>query len=393
MKKLFYRCAAVFFALIMIAFSAMPAYATEVEDGELEFSVSFGSGSVKSGNSFEVTVSCKNSTNDEITDFSFSFNYDSTKVNPVSNGYTANPGKAIISFSGSKATVSYSATGAAGYSAVAPGQTFSATFKMQAVGSITADTKTEFSVTDAVAYKRKSIASSSISADNLAHIFSFKTTPKASLDITGYSHDADLISIVPIVNNAEIAMSPSFSPDVTEYTVIVSYSIPDFKFSWTKSDANATVQYIPTEGNTLIVGDNTFKFIVTAEDKTTTKTYTAVVKRLQMGEEVPQFVDDVPEEDEEILPDESNGLDIPEEDIPEDNESPEQESTPDRDNILQGGFGTEVSLKLSTLLWIVAGVVALFVLAFMGGYVTHKNASKPAQYTIEDILTAQQYLE
>ena len=188
-------------------------------------------------------------------------------------------------------------------------------------------------------------------------------------------------------------MSPSFSPDVTEYTVIVSYSIPDFKFSWTKSDANATVQYIPTEGNTLIVGDNTFKFIVTAEDKTTTKTYTAVVKRLQMGEEVPQFVDDVPEEDEEILPDESNGLDIPEDDVVEDNESPEQESTPDRDNILQGGFGTEVSLKLSTLLWIVAGVVALFILAFMGGYVTHKNASKPAQYTIEDILTAQQYLE
>ncbi len=82
-------------------------------------------------------------------------------------------------------------------------------------------------------------------------------------------------------------LSPTFAAGTTSYTATVSNATTSLTATPTVADANATVTVngtAVTSGNAsgsiaLAVGDNTVTVVVTAQDGTTTKTYTVVVTR------------------------------------------------------------------------------------------------------------------
>ena len=88
-------------------------------------------------------------------------------------------------------------------------------------------------------------------------------------------------------------LSPAFAPGVTGYTAPVTNGVSSITVTPTTSDSNATVAYLDggdaeladADDNTaghqveLSVGENTIKIRTTAEDTTTTRTYTIVVTR------------------------------------------------------------------------------------------------------------------
>ena len=89
-------------------------------------------------------------------------------------------------------------------------------------------------------------------------------------------------------------LDPAFDTATASYTATVANGVSSITVTPTKSDANATLAYRDAndaelddaDGNTpgrqaaLRVGENTIKVRVTAEDATTTRTYTIVVTRL-----------------------------------------------------------------------------------------------------------------
>ena len=88
-------------------------------------------------------------------------------------------------------------------------------------------------------------------------------------------------------------LDPVFASNTTSYTATVASSVSSITVSATRNDSNATLAYLDeddqvlddADANTdgqqvdLDVGDNTIKVEVTAEDTTTTRTYTIVVTR------------------------------------------------------------------------------------------------------------------
>lgn len=380
---------AVFAAAALIFVSAVPASATTVEDGELTAEITVSAESVKINKTVDVTVAIKNDTQYEISDLLYKFTFNADLFGIVS--YPATPSKTMLVQDPSNAgsiSISYAAANRTDWEPIAVGATATVTFTMQAKSTATAGTSAAFSVSDMKAYMRKDVTQSSLTDSNLDHTFTFKPAAQGNVTISSLSGDATLTNIVPVVNNAEIEMTPPFSPDVTSYTVVVSYSIPDFKFNWTKTDAAASVTYVPPANNTLAVGENTFQFVVTAEDKTTTKTYTAVVKRLAFGETTAATT--TTETTSTTSTTTTTATTTSFTTTAATALLPENE--PDRTNE-DGNFGTTVGLSLGTLLGLIGAAIALFLLAFFAGYVTHKNATKPAEPTMKDILAAQMQLE
>ena len=82
-------------------------------------------------------------------------------------------------------------------------------------------------------------------------------------------------------------IDPAFSPSVTSYTATVPQSSSSVDVSATANDSNATFTINGSTNATvpLAVGDNTITIVVTAEDGTTSQTYTVVVTRLNFVQE------------------------------------------------------------------------------------------------------------
>jgi len=74
-----------------------------------------------------------------------------------------------------------------------------------------------------------------------------------------------------------VEISPAFDAATESYTATVPYETEKVTVAATTNDANATV--VGTGEKALVVGANTIEVTVTAEDGTTTKTYTIVVER------------------------------------------------------------------------------------------------------------------
>ena len=106
--------------------------------------------------------------------------------------------------------------------------------------------------------------------------------------------DATLSALALVNNNGTtIALTPGFLTGTKSYTAMAGHSVSSITLTPTVNEVNATVAYLnasdaaitDTDLNTpaldapLVVGDNTFKVKVTAEDTTTTDTYTVVVMR------------------------------------------------------------------------------------------------------------------
>ena len=98
-------------------------------------------------------------------------------------------------------------------------------------------------------------------------------------------------------------LSPTFSSDVTTYTASVGDSVSRITVTGTAdADANALVAYLDVDGNPLTdagaadghqvdldVGDNVIQVQVTAEDTTTTETYTVTVTRAEFACTAPDL--------------------------------------------------------------------------------------------------------
>ncbi len=101
------------------------------------------------------------------------------------------------------------------------------------------------------------------------------------------STNANLASMGPSVG----PLTPTFAPGTTSYTLSVANSVSSMTVKPVSSDANATIKVNGTtvaSGTTsgaiaLAVGPNTVSVVVTAQDGTTTKTYTITVTRASGG--------------------------------------------------------------------------------------------------------------
>ena len=95
-------------------------------------------------------------------------------------------------------------------------------------------------------------------------------------------------------SNNVVALNPTFASGVEEYTATVANAVSQIKVEPTKSDDNATIEYLDSadmaltdaDTNTTVFdvdldeGANVIKVKVTAEDTTTTKTYTLTITRV-----------------------------------------------------------------------------------------------------------------
>ena len=136
------------------------------------------------------------------------------------------------------------------------------------------------------------------------------------------STDATLSALVVTYGSSEVPLSPFFAPDTTAYTASVANAVAEVTVTPTTTHAEATIEYFDGDDVTLtdagaaaghqvtvVEGDNVIEMKVTAEDTTTTETYTVTVTRLAAdapGVEgqfrlAPDTVDDYADEDEDRL--------------------------------------------------------------------------------------------
>ena len=99
-----------------------------------------------------------------------------------------------------------------------------------------------------------------------------------------------------------VTLSPTFAPDTTAYTATVANSVEEVTVAPATNHADATYKYLDASDTELVdadtnaagfqvavaVGDTVFKVQVTAEDGTTTQTYTVTVTRQAMAPPHPQ---------------------------------------------------------------------------------------------------------
>ena len=107
------------------------------------------------------------------------------------------------------------------------------------------------------------------------------------------STDATLSGLTVYDGSSNLTLSPTFASGTEAYTASAAYDIATVTVTATKNQADATVAWLDASDATLVdadtnaagrqvalaAGANTFKVKVTAEDGTTTKTYTVTVNR------------------------------------------------------------------------------------------------------------------
>lgn len=229
-------------ALTVLLSQAFPVFAAS---GQLTFS----DPSVSVGN--QVSVTMRISADAPLGASDVMLGYDSSALEFVS-GTNANGGAGSIRVVGSMEEA---------------GQTdfrFTLTFKALKAGATTISVNS-YEVYDA--------DSQTVS---LSHVGSSAVTVNAP---DTYSDDASLSSLT--VSPGEL--SPAFSPETTEYSVTVPADVERLTVSAPANDSGASVSISGNEG--LQMGENTVTCQVTAEDGTTTRTYTILVTKT---EEAPQ---------------------------------------------------------------------------------------------------------
>ena len=107
------------------------------------------------------------------------------------------------------------------------------------------------------------------------------------------STDATLSGLTVYDGSSNLTLSPSFASGTETYTASAAYDIATVTVTANKNQADATIAWLDASDMTLVdadamapgrqvalaAGANTFKVKVTAEDGTTTKTYTVTVNR------------------------------------------------------------------------------------------------------------------
>ena len=111
------------------------------------------------------------------------------------------------------------------------------------------------------------------------------------------STDATLSGLAVNDGSTDLTLDPTFAPGTTSYTAAVGNAVDEVTVTATTTDTNATPEFLDASDTALddaddvanghqvalAVGDNVFKVQVTAEDGTTTQTYTVTVTRAAAG--------------------------------------------------------------------------------------------------------------
>ena len=106
------------------------------------------------------------------------------------------------------------------------------------------------------------------------------------------SGDATLSGLVVNDGSMDLPLSPAFASDITSYTAFAAKAVEEVTVTPTKNDSDASFEYLNASDTeladadsmtghqvALAVGENVIKVKVTAEDDTTTETYTVTVTR------------------------------------------------------------------------------------------------------------------
>lgn len=153
---------------------------------------------------------------------------------------------------------------------------------VRVIGALEAENQTTFSFT--LKFKALKAGNSAITVtsqevyDADSKTVQIEHVGSSAVKITApetYSKEASLESLT--ISPGEL--TPAFSADVTEYNAIVGGDVDQIAVSAPAKDGKASVSVSGNEG--LQVGENTITCKVTAEDGTTTKTYTILVTKTE----------------------------------------------------------------------------------------------------------------
>ena len=135
-------------------------------------------------------------------------------------------------------------------------------------------------------YFKSSASQASWSTSSLVMMIAIKGTPTPSTDAT-------LTDLVVNDGSSDLTLSPTFASDTYAYDASVASTVDEVTVTPTLGDSGATIEYLDGDDATLddadtakddfqvavAEGDNVIKVQVTAEDTTTTQTYTVTVTR------------------------------------------------------------------------------------------------------------------
>ena len=279
MKKFILRAAVMMTALLMAVVMIVPSFGatssttttttrTGASTKDVSFELETDVSKVRTKGIVNVTVTMKNNSSKNIQELEFSLSFDSKRILGFTTDYSAsindvtmpNENSPIVLRQQGETVKIYNfdpSDSTFAHTPLSAGKTLKITFPM--VVSESAELgDILFTVSDAKA------------SDAGGAAMSMGGYPNAKVTVVPEGNDATLSNIVVSVNDAPVTLTPEFSPEITSYSVTVSNTIPSIKFNVQCNDDRAT--FITEKPSQLEVGNNTFKFVVTAEDKTTTKT-------------------------------------------------------------------------------------------------------------------------
>lgn len=230
--------------------------------------ITFSDPSVTVGNQVSVTMKITSSSGEPLGASDVMLEYDASALEFVS-GTNANGGAGSIRVVGAMESAEQT--------------TFSFTLKFKALKA----------GTSSITVKSQEVYDANSQAVTIEHVGN--SAVKANAPET-YSKEASLSSLT--ISPGEL--SPAFSADVTEYTATVPADTEKITVSAPAKDDKAKVVVEGNEG--LEMGENTVVCKVTAEDGTTTKTYTITVTK---SEEAPAENNTEPDSTEAAAPGEA----------------------------------------------------------------------------------------
>ena len=363
--------------------------ATPTTPADLELKLSAPSSTVILGDSVTITVTATNKSASYALDFlDFTLAYDRSMLN-----YTAGSADAGTEYTGLMVVddadgliVRYIADGSNTKKAVAQGGKMEIKFTFTPAKSTTDPVNITFN--EPRGYCRSNLANSSIVGNNILHTFAIDE-PYSTLSLTmrSQSSNANLSSLTVKVDNVEKTLSPVFSANVTSYTFTADEPVGAVVISCTCQDTNATYKQVQAGlvYTITVTAENgtTKEYTVTLNSTptTTTTTTTTTTATTTTTTTVATTTSTLPTDTTPTEPTQpSDGTVV-------------SDSTVGGGDDKGSGLLATVNISILGLIGLVAGEIGLFMLAFLSGYMTHKNAARPPKISLEDLVAAQAQAE
>jgi len=376
MKRTQRFISAILVCFTLIVWFCPAALASTPTAADLNLTVDAQSETIVMGSNITVKVTAENKSASYSMDYlRFTLKYDRSILNCSSSSVTSDAAHSNIMAvdDASGIIVLYIADGSTTKKALAPGEKMEISFTFSPAVSTTTPVTVTFD--DLQIYTRNDLNNSSINTDNIKHTFNV-ATPYDTLSMTfrTRSSNANLNTLSVKVDNVEKALSPAFSANVTAYTFSAEEPVGAVTITCTCQDQGA--KYVQTQAGSV------YTITVTAEDGTT-KAYTITLQTVQTTTSTTTTTTAVP----------TTTTTIPTTSFQDNFTQPTDagivsDSTVVPEEDRNSGLLASVNISVLGLIGIVAGEIGLFMLAFLSGYMTHKNASRPAKISLEDLVAA-----